>query len=172
MVKGVERLVRAAHIDIDESATTGIDPQPYRERFIGAMDDDFGTPQAIAALFDLAREINRGRDEGLHIGEAHETLLELAGVLGLALTYEPTTPRIPYQTFIELVVKYGLEIKEATDGEDQDIASYIVLLIEKRAELRLARKWQLADEIRGDLKELGITLEDGSQGTVWRYGNP
>ncbi len=49
------------------------------------MDDDFGTPQAIAALFDLAREINRGNDEGLNTGIAHQTLLELASVLGLTL---------------------------------------------------------------------------------------
>ena len=54
------------------------------------MDNDLNTPQAIATLFDLAREINRSREAGLNIGEAQETLRGLGSVLGL--TFEETTP--------------------------------------------------------------------------------
>ncbi|MFC1860512.1 cysteine--tRNA ligase, partial [Chloroflexota bacterium] len=57
----------------------------YKERFAKAMDDDFNTPQALAALFDLAREINRRRDEGFDVRERKELLKECAGVLGLRL---------------------------------------------------------------------------------------
>ena len=78
------------------------------------MDDDFSTPQAIAALFDLAREINRGNDEGLHIGVALKTFRELAGVLGLTLHSELIEPEIPLNLVLELAAETqrGLERKQ------------------------------------------------------------
>ncbi len=165
--KGVERLVRTAHIDIAESASASIDAQPFREQFIEAMDDDFNTPQAIAALFDLAREINRGRDEGMHIGEALKTFGELAGILGLTLRSRSVKYIIATNALIAMVTKYEVEIKDAKEAD-----SIIKVLSDKRLELRRSKKWQLADSIRNDLKELVVTLEDTPQGTVWRYKKP
>jgi cysteinyl-tRNA synthetase len=101
-----------------------------------------GTPQAIAMLFDLAREINRGNDEGLDTAEARGTLQELARVLGLTL-------KESVQTF--------------TDAEP-----FINLLITTRKRLREAKQFQLADEIRNKLTELGVTLEDTPRGTTWK----
>lgn len=161
--RGLERLRRAAHLDIEESAPPGIDAEMYRTEFIEAMDDDFNTPQAVAVLFDLAREINRGRDENLHIGEARGTLLELADVLGLTLK-EPAEAEIPHQPLLDLAAKHGL-----ASSPDVTASALAAQLVERRAEARRARDWKLADAIRTDLKELGITLEDTPQGTVWRY---
>ena len=131
-----------------DDATTGVetlDAAPFRQRFIAAMDDDLNTPQAIAALFDLARDINRERDAGRSVAEAQATLRELGGVLGL--------------TF-----------KERTAGSDQLAAkSFIDLLVSTRTELRQARQFALADRIRDELAEQGVMLEDSAQGTVWRY---
>ena len=62
-----------------------LDPQPYRDRFVEAMDDDLNTPRALAALFDAARDINRGREGGQDVRDAQEVLRELSGVLGLTL---------------------------------------------------------------------------------------
>jgi cysteinyl-tRNA synthetase len=107
------------------------------------MDDDFNTAQAIAALFDLAREINRSEEAGLDAQTARETLKELGGVLGL--------------TFKAL--------EEASLG---DAEPFIDLLIATRNDLREARQFQLADEIRRKLTELGIALEDTPEGTVWK----
>jgi cysteinyl-tRNA synthetase len=131
------------------------------------MDDDFNTPQAVAVLFDLAREINRGHDEKLHIGKAHKLLGELAGVLGLTLYSELTEPEIPLHLMEELAIKHNVVLKDS-----EDISTIISRFSGKRLELRRSRKWQLADSIRNDLKELGITLEDTPQGTVWRYKKP
>jgi cysteinyl-tRNA synthetase len=165
--KGVERLIRAAHVDIEESEAVAIDSQPYREGFVEAMDDDFNSPQAVAAIFDLAREINRGRDEGLSIARAQQHFKELAAVLGLTLYSALIEPEIPLHCMIELAVKHNVVVQER-----KDITSIISLLSERRLELRRSKKWQLADSIRNDLKELGVTLEDTPQGTVWRYKKP
>jgi cysteinyl-tRNA synthetase len=124
--------------------TKGIDVEPYRQRYIEAMDDDFNTAQAIATLFDLAREINRADESGLDARKARETLKELGGILGL--------------TF------------EAPEEEplDADLQERINKLIEERIAARKAKNFQLADDIRRSLGELGITLEDTPQGTVWK----
>ncbi len=116
-----------------------------RDKFTAAMDDDFSTPQAIAALYDLARETNRARAEGAAsdaLSPAQATLRELAEVLGLTL-------KMP-------------EAKAAS------AAPFIELLISVRKDLRAARQFSLADKIRDDLAKLGVTLEDGAQGTTWK----
>jgi cysteinyl-tRNA synthetase len=118
-----------------------VDAQPFRQQFTEAMDEDLNSPRALAALFDLTHEINRGRDEGRAVGDAQAALLELADVLGLTLA-EP----------------------EADIGG----APFIELLITIRNELRQAKQFALADRVRDGLAELGIALEDTSQGTEWR----
>ncbi|MBF8256567.1 MAG: cysteinyl-tRNA synthetase [Anaerolineales bacterium] len=115
-----------------------------QRRFIEAMEDDFNTPSALAALFDLVRAINQARDAGLSAEElaAGQTVLrELAGVLGLRL-----------------------DLRRETSG---DSAPYIQLLVEVRDELRKARQWELADRIRDRLAEAGISVEDDPAGTRW-----
>ncbi len=139
---GAERLRTAARRPGSPTRDEAVDAEPYRAAFIAAMDDDLNTSGAIAALFDLASEINRGRDAGLRIDAAQAALLELAGVLGLRL--------------------------EETEGEMLAARPFIDLLIEVRAELRRAKQYQLADTVRTRLSELGVTLEDSPAGTTWR----
>ena len=115
--------------------------------FEQAMDDDFNTPGALGALFDLVRETNRRRDAGAPaeaLDAARSTLIELAGVLGLALDW-PATSR--------------------TGG---DVAPFIELLLATRRRMREAKQWALADEIRNGLRDLGIVVEDRPDGAVWR----
>ncbi len=160
--RGVERLRLAAHRQ-GGNRPPALETAIYRQRFTEAMDDDFNSAQALAALFDLAREINRAGEEGSAIGEAQGILFELAGVLGLTL--EEAEVHLDAAPFIELAGVYGISLV----GEAQQAPHYIGLLIEKRAELRRAKKWALADKVRASLAELGIVLEDTPQGTVWRY---
>ena len=150
MERGVGRLRRAARFDrgaegLGEAPLSAggakEDAESYRQRFVEAMDDDFNTAQAVAILFDLAREINRARQEGAAIREAQRTLRELAEVLGLQLEEEDR--RLAVEPFVEL-------------------------LVDVRAELRAARQWHLADMIRARLGDLGVTLEDTPRGTVWQ----
>ncbi len=139
---GVERLRQAVRREEEGIAKGELDAEPFRRRFIDCMDDDFNTAQAVAVLFELAREINKARAEGVGVARAQETLAELAGVLGLTLQ-EPKKPAL-------------------------DAAPLVELLIEVRNELRQAKAWGLADRIRARLLELGVVLEDTAKGTIWR----
>ncbi|MGH2562560.1 MAG: cysteine--tRNA ligase [Thermomicrobiales bacterium] len=115
-------------------------------RFDSAMDDDFDTPVAVAALFDLARSINRAKADGGDPGTteaAQSRLIALAGVLGLDLVGQQ-------------------------DHDLGDVAPIIDLLIDVRNRLRDAKQWALADQIRDGLCERGIAIEDTPAGTTWR----
>jgi cysteinyl-tRNA synthetase len=115
----------------------------FRDRFIAAMDDDLNTPQALAVLFDLSKEVNKARDEGRGVTGAQGLLIELGDVLGLRLEHAE---------------------------QSIEAAPYIDLLVQIRTELRAAKQWQLADRVRDGLAELNIVLEDGGQGTTWKPG--
>jgi len=123
-----------------------------RAAFERAMDDDFNTPGALGALFDLVREINRRRGAGEPAGEVaagQETLQSLAAVLGLHLD--------PPQS--------------AADG-GEDAGPFIDLLLSVRQQLREAKQWALADEVRNRLRDLGVVVEDRPDGAVWRRERP
>jgi cysteinyl-tRNA synthetase len=142
--RAAERLRTTLEIDASGDANAEVvDPEPFRKRFIAAMDDDLNTPQALASLFDLTREINRGHDDGKRIGAAQGTLRELTGVLGLRLYPEDEKTTQPASPFVEL-------------------------LAEIRQELRDAKQWELADRIRDRLQALGVSLEDSADGSKWR----
>ncbi|MFC1846361.1 cysteine--tRNA ligase [Chloroflexota bacterium] len=141
---GMERLRQAAkNSDISTNGKSSIDIEGYKLRFTDSMDDDFNTAQALSVLFDLARDINREQDKGFDISEAQDTLTELAGVLGFTFK-DPERLPIEYEQLIEV-------------------------LISVRNELRQAKQWQLADKIRDQLDETGITIEDTPTGTVWKH---
>ena len=121
----------------------------YERRFEEAMDDDFNTPVAIAALFDLAREINRVRNESAGQAAAFGALLRrLGGVLGLIAADS------------EEYLKGG-----AGQGLSDD---EIETLIAARQSARRAKDFAESDRIRDELKAKGVILEDGPQGTTWR----
>ena len=108
--KGMERLRQAAFADgqaVERKEAETVDPGVFRERFVGAMDADFNSAQALAVLFDLAREINRAVDQGAGVQEAQQTLRELGLVLGL--TFEEREVRLVADPFIELLISIRTE---------------------------------------------------------------
>ncbi|MDP7525344.1 MAG: class I tRNA ligase family protein, partial [Dehalococcoidales bacterium] len=173
--KGSERLRQVAHsADGGEKSEGQIDTESYRNRFIEAMDDDFGTSQALATLFDLARDMNRLSDGGIDTAEARETLTELGGALGL--TFEaPKKPELDVEPLRELLLSTNENRQEAKlgelsrDGLPDEADSLLELITTTRTGFRGAKLWQAADEIRNKLDELGITLEDTARGTEWKY---
>jgi cysteinyl-tRNA synthetase len=141
--RGAERLSWAVtHRANMDQGVAMLNAQPFEQKFTEAMDDDFNTSQAIAILFELAKEINCGAEQGVNITGAQHTLLKLAGILGLTL-------------------------KEKT-RVTPDAEAFIRLLVSIREDLRQNQQWQLADKIRSGLAILGVTLEDTPQGTRWK----
>ncbi len=128
-------------------AATGFAAQgeATRKAFEDAMDDDFNTPLAIAALFELVKGINTARDQGANgeqLKPAQDVLRELSGVLGLRLA------------------------EKAGSG---DADKFVDALIEVRSEVRKQKLWPLSDLIRDRLKELGVAVEDSKEGTTWKW---
>jgi cysteinyl-tRNA synthetase len=118
-----------------------------RQGFIEAMDDDFNSAAALGHLFDLVRGINQARDANLNqnsLIQAQVLLRELAeDVFGLRL--------------------------ERPQTESAQAAPFINLLVELRRQLRDQKQWALSDQLRDQLVELGVILEDSKDGTTWRW---
>jgi cysteinyl-tRNA synthetase len=156
--RSLERLrtaLRPAYLTADQTSQQtsedigkALQDQVYatRQAFLVSMDDDFNTAGALGHLFDLVRAINQARDAGADqdtLRPAQDLLLELSGVFGLQL--------------------------EKPEKETGEIAPFVELLLEIRQELRKQKLWSLSDVIRDRLADLGITLEDSKEGTIWRW---
>jgi cysteinyl-tRNA synthetase len=152
-VKGLERfksglrpaLPNAKGLGPEATSALADQAETTQQAFTEAMDDDFNTAGALAPLYELVKAINTARDAGATDGQlapAQATLRKLTGVLGLRL-------------------------EEKTGSGDAD--KFIELLVEVRSEARAEKMWALSDMIRDRLKELGVTVEDSKDGTIWRW---
>jgi cysteinyl-tRNA synthetase len=124
--------------------------QPEVARFIEVMDDDFGTPEAIAVLFDLVRQLNTARaaNDNTQIIHIATRLKSLGAVLGLLQDNA--------NTFLQ-----------AGNANELDATS-IEVLIAERTQAKKDKNFTRSDEIRDKLKAQGIVLEDARTGTTWR----
>ena len=114
--------------------------------FVDAMNDDFNTPEALAVVFDLCREVNRSLDQDGKISDT--TVAE----------------------FSSLCSMLGILDQDADDwfkGCDID-AAWVESLIDERNEARKSRDFSRADAIRDELAAKSIVLEDGVEGTIWK----
>ena len=138
--RSMRRIRQTVDIESNDSEHP-VDFRSYDRRFIEAMDDDLNTPKALAAVFDLCREINRGRDNKMDVSGAVETVRRLTGVLGLRLEVPPK--------------KAGLN--------DQEVEA----LVQARKDARDDKRWDEADTLRDQLAAAGISISDTGEDTVW-----
>ena len=134
---------------VSEEIKTALDDQMQAslKGFIAAMDDDFNTAGALGNLFDQVRAINQARDAGVP-----QSALDGAQVLLRELAEDV----------------FGLRL-ERSETENQQAAPFIDLLVELRSLLREQKLWELSDQVRDQLDDLGILIEDSKDGTTWRW---
>jgi cysteinyl-tRNA synthetase len=139
---GLRRLYTALDSQATEPIAGPVDwAQPQAARFQAAMNEDFNTPEALAVLFELAHELNRGGAM-----EAAVLLRSLAATLGL----------------LQQSARSYLQGAQSA-AQDAMIAQQIA----RRAAAKAARDFSLSDQIRQELLAQGIVLQDSPQGTTW-----
>ncbi|MBN2426164.1 MAG: cysteine--tRNA ligase [Calditrichaceae bacterium] len=151
-IEGYHRLRKASCVNLKPNGIYSQAINNYKQRFEEEMNDDFNSPKAIAALFDFLKETNSALDKNEMDQEMQSSALkiidETAGnVLGLI---KPGTTDV-----------FG-------QADQKDIQSMVNLLIELRNKLRSEKNFNLADEIRKRLLEIGFELRDTASGTEWK----
>ena len=124
----------------------GVVDGEYVERFSSAMCDDFNTPEALAVVFDLCREVNRSLD--CDDSASDSVVAELSSLCS------------------QLGILNG-DVDSWFKGDDSDV-DWIEALIVERTESKKSRDFARADAIRDELAAKGIVLEDGLGGTIWK----
>ncbi|MDU4251416.1 cysteine--tRNA ligase [Pseudomonas sp.] len=123
--------------------------EEFVARFGAAMDDDFGTPEAVAVLFEMVREVNRLRESDPAAAAALAARVrELGALLGV----------------LQLDADEFLQAGAAGKVDAEQVEA----LIQARLDARAAKNWAESDRIRDELTALGVVLEDGKGGTTWR----
>ncbi|PKK86070.1 MAG: cysteine--tRNA ligase [Thermoplasmata archaeon HGW-Thermoplasmata-1] len=184
--KGIERIYRARDA-LEASAggspqsggIEGKEPKTPSDRYVReiddyvrgfeeAMDNDFGTPEAIARLFEFVTATNRYLSGGGVVAavaaKAFEALEKTGRVLTL-FTKERNAPGVPDAS--KAVLKTLLSENGRLAGEN--VEELMSALITLREDARKSRKWALSDRIRDELKRAGFEIQDTKEGTNWRY---
>jgi len=125
--------------------------EPLEVKFHAAMEDDFNTPEALAALFELVREINRTRSVDPDRAARLAALLRRLGDLLGILQDDP-----------------GSYLQGGGSGDGGLSDADIEALIQRRIEAKKEKNWADADAMRDQLKQAGVVLEDTPAGTNWR----
>jgi len=152
-----------------QSATDDAACRPYTEQFHQAMDDDFNTPEAMAVLFELAREINRARETDVdRAGCLAGEMKKLGKILGLLQSDPDEYLKRQYVLHAE-PGEFTIAGSPATLTYTPSLSDEkIDALIEERLKARKNKNWAEADRIRAELEAQGVVLEDGPSGTTWR----
>jgi cysteinyl-tRNA synthetase len=137
----------------------------YRQHFEAAMQDDFNTPEAIAVLFELAREVNRCKaTDGPKAARLAATLRNLGGVLGLLQSNAEAWLKGTIGIVSDQPTAATAPTLVTTNFSEAEIET----LIRQRQQARQAKNWAEADRIRDELKRKGVVVEDTPAGPTWR----
>jgi cysteinyl-tRNA synthetase len=136
------RRIRQAVEAVPVVSEKSLDPEPFKRRFVEAMDDDMNTPQALAAIFDLCRKMNRTRADGNDVSSAADLVRELTSALGFNLAAPP---------------------KKVESLNDSEVGA----LVQKRKDARAEKRWGDADAVRDQLDAAGISISDTGDETEW-----
>jgi cysteinyl-tRNA synthetase len=158
--------------DLDKILNLPIVESEAVQQFRAAMDDDFNTPNALAVMFELAKELRRESNIIVHGGKTEmpsevlqqkwQTLVKLAEVLGFE---KPIPKRVPLSANLYVDhSSFTMEAEIIRGLTDEEIEA----MIQQRKDARKAKNFAEGDRIRNELKDKGITLIDQKDGTtIW-----
>jgi cysteinyl-tRNA synthetase len=166
MERSADRLRNVLKLETDSSGEA-MDPDSLREQFMEGMNDDLNTPKALAAMFDLAREMNRQRDAGHSISDAQDCLRHLGSIdaESYAAILESLREQLAESGQSELLGLISEEASPDTAVSGPDIDRLVAL----RTSCREHKQYSLADEIRNWLEGQGVSVEDSAAGSSWVY---
>jgi cysteinyl-tRNA synthetase len=157
----LKRLYTALELVTPAELTTIDWANPYATRFKAAMDEDFGTPDAVAVLFDLAGEVNRTRS-----GELAGLFKALGGTLGLL--QQAPVDFLQWRPIVHKATGFTTgQVGNPSSVQTPPSNEHIESLILARAEAKKAKNYAEADRIRNQLLAQGIVLKDSVNGTTW-----
>jgi cysteinyl-tRNA synthetase len=122
-------------------------------RFANAMDDDFNTPQAMGAMFEAVTAMNQIVAESESAAASPDMAPRMVALI----------EAVQFMANI-----FGLQLGAAKGQSDETLNALMEKVIGWRAQLRQQKIFEMADQVRDDLKEVGIALEDGVSGTIWK----
>ncbi|MDP8935248.1 MAG: hypothetical protein M3N42_14175, partial [Cyanobacteriota bacterium] len=160
--------------DLDKILNLPIVESEAVQQFRAAMDDDFNTPNALAVMFELAKELRRERNIIVHGGKTEipsevlqqkwQNLVKLAEVLGFRRLALVSGRFVDDSFFFGDYSPSSLEAEIISGLTDEDIE----VMIQQRKDARKAKNFAEGDRIRNELKDRGITLIDQKDGTtIW-----
>ncbi len=148
----IARIRQAINDQADVKKVKELPVEQYVSSFRAAMDDDFNTPQALAAVFDLITEVNKRLDTQDHL-PARNDLIQVEEILkqtvGDVLGIFPVRAEV------------GIKVSEK-------LAAVMELVLDLRLELRQDKKFELSDQIRKRLEKSGIQIKDTREGSTWQ----
>ena len=185
--KGLERLSNLSQKIEDEikaNRNDGNNPdfdfQKYEDEFVKVMDDDFNTPQGMAVIFDFAKDVNKTIAENENINSEFfsrtKSFLEktASGVFGI-LDYKKLVPETDQLKLIgsdvRLIVNRHIDANLSEIKTEEDLDEYLNRILEIRSKAKKKKDYTLADEIRKELNEIGIVLEDSKEKTTYKIIN-
>jgi cysteinyl-tRNA synthetase len=182
--KGLEKLnnlVQKVEDEIKSDRKDGSNPsfdfKKYEDEFVKVMDDNFNTPQGIAVIFDFIKDVNKTIAENENSNSDFfskvKSFLEktASGVFGI-LNYKKLAAETGYVKLVghdvQLIVNKHIDtgLKEIKSEEKLD--DYLNKILEIRSNAKKEKNYKLADEIRNELSEIGIVLEDSKEKTIYK----
>ena len=137
-----------------ENSKTKLPIKKYLSDFEAVMNDDFNTPQAIAALFNFLKEINSELDKSQNTSDSKEVEAALKSI-------QITAGKV-----------LGIIEKQPGNKNDEEIINKIMdVLLEVRSKLRSDKNFEMSDFIRDQLKDRGVQIKDTASGMEWEFLN-
>ena len=154
----------------NSSSDQNIEPGDCWQQFCEAMDDDFNSARGIGIIFDTVRTVNRLLDQHENSGSERLFLYQIKKTIQHALADIRRTGNILGILLEKPAVYFDKKQTQVLEQKSVD-PTMIAKMVEERNAARKAKDWKKSDQIRNQLADMDVILEDRPEGTVWKIDN-